>query len=175
MSSAQARQRELSFLVDSNVWLDAFIDRSVMHEDANGFLKRAYESGTALYTAIETTKDVYYLLSCELKRMQRAECGTVTEPFANAVNEAAWSCLSVMRRISTVVAADAHDMIEATVMRSDHEDYEDNLIIAAAQRAQVSHIVSSDKALQKHSPIPCIGIREALEIMGTEPHRPAPR
>lgn len=153
------------FLVDSNVWLDAFIDRSSRHDAAYTFLKESRLHDIALTTPIEVTKDVYYLVSCELKRMQRAECGTVTPEFANAASEAAWSCLSVMRRNAVIVAADSNDMIEATVLRAEHDDYEDNLIIAAAMRARATHIVSSDKTLQKHSPIPCIGIDEAIDIV----------
>ena len=153
------------FLVDSNVWLDAFVDRSRSHDAAASFLKKARLRNIPLFTAIEVTKDVYYLVSLELKRMQRAQTGTVTEPFANAVREAAWSCVSTMRRQSTIVAADMSDMVEAITLRADHDDYEDNLVVAAAMRAGATHIVSSDRQLQAHSPIACIGIDEALELI----------
>ena len=157
---------QLRFLVDTNVWLDAFIDRSRNHDTASTFLKDARLSNTPLFTAIEATKDVYYLVTLELKRMQRREVGKVTELFANAVREAAWSCVTAMRRNSTIVAADASDMVEAIALRADHDDYEDNLIIAAAIRANATHIISSDKQLQACSPIACIGLDEALELMG---------
>ena len=156
---------QLRFLIDTNVWLDAFIDRSRNHDTASTFLKNARLSNTPLFTSIETTKDVYYLVTLELKRMQRREVGEVTETFANAVREAAWSCITTMRRNSTIVAADTSDMVEAIALRADHDDYEDNLIIAAAIRANATHIISSDKQLQACSPIACVGPKEALELM----------
>lgn len=162
------RKPRYRFLVDSNVWLDAFVDRSRNHDAATSFLKSARLHGIPLFTAIEVTKDVYYLVSLELKRMQRAQNGVVTEAFANAVREAAWSCVSTMRRQSTIVAADMGDMVEATALRANHDDYEDNLVIAAAMRAGATHIVSSDRQLQAHSPVACVGIEEALGLMGDD-------
>lgn len=154
-----------SFLVDSNVWIDAFIDRSARHELANSFLKEARLRDAALFTPVESTKDVFYLVTCELKRMQREETGAATEAFACAASEIAWSCVTAMRRFSTVVGADASDVVEATALRADHDDYEDNLIVAAALRACVTYIVSSDKTLQRHSCVPCIGLEEALKLV----------
>ena len=154
----------LAFLIDTNVWIDFFIDRGRNHDLAVAFVLASRERDIPLFTPIGSTKDVYFAVACELKRMQREEAGMVSEEFANAVDEVAWSCLSALRKQSTVVAADASDMIEAMVQRSIHGDYEDNLVIAAAIRASATHIVSSDAQLQRHSPIPCIGIAEALEL-----------
>ena len=154
----------LAFLVDTNVWIDFFIDRGRNHDSAVAFMLASREHGIPLFTPIGSTKDVYFAVACELKRMQREEAGLVSEEFANAADEVAWSCLSALRKQSTVVAADASDMVEAMVQRSVHGDYEDNLVIAAAMRASATHIVSSDVRLQRHSPIPCMGIAEALEL-----------
>jgi len=57
-------------------------------------------------------------------------------------------------------------MIEALVIRANHGDYEDNLVIAAARRSSAAYIVSSDLKPQEHSPVPCIGIDEALKRIG---------
>lgn len=160
--AGQVPSKGLSLLLDTNVWIDFFVDRSRRHEAAVSLVKAARAHDVPLFTAIEATKDVFFTVACELKRMQRDETGTVTEAFANAANEAAWSCLSTLRRQSCIVAADASDMVEAMVQRASHGDYEDNLVVAAAMRASATHIVSSDKQLQKRSPVDCIGIEEAV-------------
>ena len=154
-----------SFLVDTNVWVDFFVDRGRNHNAAVAFVTAARKNNAPLFTTIESTKDVFFIIACELKRMQRAATGNVTEPFARAADEAAWSCLSALRKHSVIVAADESDMIEAMVQRANHGDYEDNLVIAAAMRAGATHIVSSDKQLQTQSPIPCIGIAEAIRTI----------
>lgn len=154
---------DLAFLLDTNVWVDFFIDRGRNHDPAVNLVAAARTQDIPLFTSIETTKDVYYIVASELKRMNRESSGHLDDSFVRAVNETAWSCLSALRRHSTVVAADANDMIEAMVQRADHGDYEDNLVIAAARRASATHIVSSDASLQAHSPIPCIGIAQALD------------
>lgn len=154
----------LAFLVDTNVWIDFFIDRGRNHDDAVAFVLASQERGIPLFTPIEGTKDVFFAVACELKRLQRKEKGAITEQFANAAEEAAWSCLSTLRKHSVIVAADANDMIEAMVQRSNHGDYEDNLVVAAAMRASATHIVSSDAKFQRHSPVPCVSIAEALDL-----------
>ena len=159
-SSAKPR-----FLVDTNVWIDYFIDRSVYHDDAIALVATSQSAGIDLFSTIEATKDVFYLVSYELKRMRRDDGGEVSAGFANAVNEAAWSCLTSLRKRSTVVGADSSDMIEAMTQRANHADYEDNLLVAAAMRARATHIVSSDKQLQTHSPVPCISIKEACALI----------
>ena len=161
----QAGDATLRLLVDTNVWIDYFIDRSRSHAAAVSLVSEAQAADVDLFSSIETTKDVFYMLSCEFKRMQREATGEVSEQFAHAANEAAWSCLASLRRRSIVVGADSSDMVEAMARRANHADYEDNLQIAAALRARATHIVSSDKRFQAHSPIPCVSIEEARRLM----------
>ena len=160
--------KKQAFLLDTNVWVDFFIDRSRNHDLAASLVATARCNGIPLYSPIEATKDVYFIVAAELKRLEREASGTVSGSFANATNEIAWSALNTIRRQSTIVGADLSDVIEAIALRNDHSDYEDNLIIAAARRAHASRIVSSDTLLQKHSPIPCIGLQEALELAREE-------
>ena len=164
-ASAHASAGDVSFLVDTNVWIDFFVDRSRRHEEAVDFIVVAQTRGVVLFTPIGATKDIYYIVASELKRMQLEEAGVVTESSARAADEVAWSCLSAVRKRSTVLGADSSDMIEAMVQRAAHGDYEDNLIVAAAMRARASHIITSDVQLQRHSPIPCVSIAEACALI----------
>lgn len=152
-------------LIDTNVWLDFFIDRSSRHDSAGALIAKANRQGATLLTPVAAVKDIYFLIGLELKRMQREAKAEGTESFANSVDEVAWACISSLRRQSVIVGADATDMIEALAMRPSHSDFEDDLIAAALQRAHADYLVTSDEGLLRHQPVPCISIDEALELL----------
>ena len=84
---------------------------------------------------------------------------------AQAAGEVAWSCLSVMDEIATAVACDQADVWMARNQRCLHEDYEDNLVVAAAQRAHADCLVTNDQNLLKHSPIAALSCTDALAYL----------
>ena len=59
-----------------------------------------------------------------------------------------------MRKQATAVGADESDLWTACNLRSVHNDLEDNLVVAAAQRADATYLVTNDEALIKHAPSP---------------------
>lgn len=154
-----------SLLLDTNVWLDYFIDRSAMHDQARDLVVRCTKQEIALLATMSSAKDCFFLVMQELKRMERAEFGEVSEQAARAIREVAWSCVASMRKLAYIVPADESDMIEALIMRSAHEDFEDNLVVAAAIRAQADYLVTSDKALLAHCPTSCLSVAEALDVV----------
>ena len=46
-----------------------------------------------------------------------------------------------------------------------HNDLEDDIVLGAAYRAGIDYIVTHDKPLSHHSPIPCIDVTQALELV----------
>jgi len=87
MSRINPKAKPPSFLIDTNAWVDFFIDRSTRHDSAVSLIIECYERGVPLFTSIESTKDVYFAVSCELKRMQRKTSDEASETFANAASE----------------------------------------------------------------------------------------
>ena len=157
-------------LFDTNVWLDFFLDRSAHHDVAGALVAEANRHDATILTPVTALKDIYFLITLELKRMEREANGSVTESFANAINEVAWACIKSMRRQSVIVGADATDMVEAIVMRPTHPDFEDNLIAAALVRSHADFLVTSDKSLLHHQPVPCLSIDQAIDLLrGFEP------
>lgn len=152
----------LKILLDTNVWLDYFIDRSATHDLAHDIVTKCIRGGHQLLAAAPSTKDCFFLVAQELKRLERAESGRITESAANAINEVAWACVLSMRKLAYIVPTDDTDVIEASILRSAHADFEDNLILAAAARAQADYIITSDKALIAHMPNTCISLNDAL-------------
>ena len=50
-------------------------------------------------------------------------------------------------------------------MRAGHPDFEDNLIAAAALRAQTDYVVTSDTGMLSHQPVPSMFPEAALELV----------
>lgn len=47
-----------------------------------------------------------------------------------------------------------------------HEDFEDCLVLAAAQRAKADFLVTSDEALLRHAPVTALSVDDLLALVG---------
>lgn len=153
-------------VIDTNVWLDYFLGFRAGHRDAVELLNIANELEIAPLCAATTTKDLFYLISADFKRAYRcSHGGALTPEGAAAASEVAWACLKNLEEIATVVGCDQSDVWLARVQRSLHEDYEDNLVIAAVQRADADWLVTNDETLVRHSPVAALTCQDALAYL----------
>ncbi|WP_283169728.1 type II toxin-antitoxin system VapC family toxin [Curtanaerobium respiraculi] len=159
------RRSGLSFLIDTNVWLDHFFDNRRDHEVATAALTRAYELQVPLFYASPSTKDVFYQAAWALKRDARNAHGTLTEEDARNATETAWSVVENMDELATAVGCDSSDVWLAQKYRCLHNDLEDNLIFAAANRAHVTQLVTSDERLIEHAPVATLTPKDALALL----------
>ena len=75
----------LKLLVDTNVWIDYFLERRPeAHEAAMGFVAEATAADAVLYTSSATMPDLFFLLCQETKRYLREHGKPVDERFAAA-------------------------------------------------------------------------------------------
>ena len=70
-----------------------------------------------------------------------------------------------MRKQATAVGADESDLWTACNLRSVHNDLEDNLVVAAAQRADATYLFTNDEALIKHAPVAALAPADALALL----------
>lgn len=154
-----------TLVFDTNVWLDFFLDRSSRHDAAGELMAEANRREAIVLTPVTALKDIYFLITAELKRAEREANGAVSESFARAIDEVAWACIKSLRQQSVVVGADATDMVEAIAMRPAHPDFEDDLIAAALIRSHADYLVTSDEALPRHAPVPCLTIDQAITLL----------
>ena len=155
-----------SIVVDTNIWLDYFLGLRAGSQQARELLDAANRAGIELLYAVTSTKDLFYLISADFKRSYRLQFGNESpEAGAQAAGEVAWSCLSVMDEIATAVACDQADVWMARKQRCLHEDYGDNLVVAAAQRAHADCLVTNDQNLLKHSPVAALSCADALAYL----------
>lgn len=153
-------------LLDTNVWLDVFDGARPRSRAANELLDVCVRKGIDLLYAVGSAKDVYYLVSVSLKRQARATGEALSEGQARAVSTYAAACVANMDEIATAVGADSSDVWLARKYQHIHQDFEDCLVLAAAQRAKADFLVTSDDALLRHAPVAALSVDDFLALVG---------
>lgn len=154
-------------LLDTNVWLDAFDGARPRSRAANELIDLCVSKGIDLLYAVGTAKDVYYLVGASLKRQARtAVPPTLSEGQAGAISAYAAACVANMDEIATAVGADSSDVWLARKYRRIHADFEDCMVLAAAQRAKADYLVTSDEALLRHAPVAALSVDDFLALVG---------
>lgn len=154
-------------LVDTNIWLDYFLSRMDGHRATDRFIAAAGASERiALYVASLTLKDLAFLLAAEMKRGARADGRQVTPDVAASAREVAWGCVRHVLDLALVVPIGHDEILHAFTYKRIHNDLEDDIILAAAARSGAGYILTNDTQLAARSPIPCIGIDNALQLLG---------
>ena len=73
--------------------------------------------------------------------------------------------MNTLHELGTAVGLDESDIWLAKKYRTIHNDFEDNLIIAAAQRANVTYLVTNDKKLIQHAPIAALTPEDVTKLI----------
>lgn len=150
-------------LLDTNVWLDAFDGARPRSRAANELIDACVRKGIELLYAVGTAKDVYYLVGASLRRQAR---GALSEGQTRAASAYAAACVANMDEIATAVGSDSSDVWLARKYQRIHEDFEDRLVLAAAQRAKADFLVTSDEALLRHAPVAALSVDDFLALVG---------
>lgn len=140
-------------IVDTNVWLDYFVATRPGREAARDLMCLAQEHSINLLYTIGTIKDVSYIAEVAFKADVRADGGVVDETVGAIARQFAWSCVMSMRELATAVGADETDVWVAEKYHAVHPDFEDDLILAAAQRVHADYLITNDRHLAEAAPI----------------------
>jgi predicted nucleic acid-binding protein len=161
----------LRILLDTNVWLDLFIPSNPGHAIAWKLIRlaAAYEDPAGrdvvlLYPA-RILGDVFYKVRLEAKRWVASATTGSAEAKALACRDHAWDCINDLCELGQAVGMDEADVWLARKYRAVHEDLEDNFVLAAADRAQVDYLVSSDVRLLRKARVPAVAPAELLRIL----------
>lgn len=141
-------------LVDTNVWVDNYVSTRPSSPDAQAFFDSAFAAGVELLYPVHSLKDVYYLIGAYLKRQARSLDTELTEQKVRAISELAWGAAKNMHENATAVGADESDAWKALKYRTLTNDLEDSFVLAAAERAQVDMLVTSDVKLIAKATVP---------------------
>ena len=155
------------FLIDTNVWIDWLLGSRPGHEMAKSFFLAANDYDVNLAYAITSLKDIFFIIEHDCKANVRAQKGKVGVSEALAATEIAWACLGQVQALAVAVACDESDVWIASKHRVIHNDYEDNLVIAAAIRAQAKALVTNDEKLICHCPVAALCVSDATAYLQT--------
>lgn len=153
-------------VLDTNVWVDYYINRDIKSKAIIRLMSAIEDHGSMLATTDGICKDVFYVISTEMKQDDNGNVVLGEDwAIAESAREAAWACIRDMTRRSINIPGTSSDPMRAITLRDIHDDFEDNLLIAVCEYNDVRMIVSSDKKLQRHSPIKCMSIEEATKYL----------
>lgn len=134
-------------LLDTNIWMDNYFAHRPLCQAARKLITYAVERNFTLAYAATSTKDLFFLARSELKRLARQAAGSLSEESALACSSLAWGFLQNMTEVAVAVPVGEPQIWLATHYRGLHEDYEDDLILAAAESSKADYLVTNDKAL----------------------------
>lgn len=152
-------------LVDTSVWLDFFTDRAGTAQRIAAILEAIERGGGVILTALPTMIDLFYLVPAYLESELAARGQTAVPSSTKAV---AWSCLHMLRERSVIVGADVGDCLEAEFLRQLHDDFGDDLILAAAKRGKADYLLTERASLRQHAPMAALDTAEMCALLGIE-------
>lgn len=165
-----------TLILDTNVILDCYFpDRSTASQSISAVDAAIAHGATLLYTAAQA-KDIFFLSGHILKSLEKAENGKLSDDSAKAINCICWDMLENLDSFAAVIRADGADAWLARKYRAVHSDFEDNLVVAAAVRANADFVVTNDEQLLKHAPVATItpaGLIRLLDAFDGVEDRPA--
>ena len=152
-------------LIDTNVWLDRFIPDRPRRELAEALFKACWANDVDMLFPMRALQDVYYQVSVDNKRWVRQEKGILSEGYAHAANDIAWDCIDLMMKLGTPVGADVVDVWYAQHLRHIHPDFEDDMVLVAADRAKVDYLVTNDRQLIQKSTIAALTPEDMIALL----------
>lgn len=153
----------LTLLIDTNVWLDVFLPSRPEAEAARTLLEEAEKRGFSLVYAAQSSLDVYQRVIINNKRWVR-ESSALTEAWATAIRRWAWDAVTSMQELAVAVPVDMSDIWLACKYRYYHDDYEDDLVLAACRRSHADYLVTNDRKLLAHADVCAKTPRQMVEL-----------
>ena len=154
-------------VVDTNVWLDYLLGYRRKHTISKAFIVEASRQDLPLVIPSHSLKDLFFLFQQQLKEANRIDGKQNPEAAAHSARIAAWAAIDIVMEMAAVGPSDQGDAWIASRQRNLHDDYEDNLVIACAMRLDARLLVTNDRKLAKHAPVPVLDAEHALALIST--------
>lgn len=148
--------KQVSILCDTNVLIYYMLCTPRFINDVVKLFELCIEREIKLSCASLSLKDVFYITPERFKeRFMNDESTVVAATAKLMLPEVAWSGISRLKELMTIMPIGAEECEVAQSLRHIHNDFEDDLIIAAAKQSGASYVVTYDKKLAKHFPEYC--------------------
>ena len=155
-------------LLDTNVLVDYALGREPGCAACGEIIAQAAGANHVLYAASTSLKDAYRLVCASLKRAERIASGSVSDARGLAAREIAWACVRQLMQTLLVVPVGQSECLDAFTLRALHDDFEDDLIVAAARKIGADFLVTGDTRLQAHAPVGCLSPRKLADFLVAE-------
>lgn len=156
----------IKVLVDTNIWLDYFLARGQHHEAVSRFLAKTYDrDDIALYVASLSLKDLAYQIASLLKLDTRRAGKEITEDVSAAARETAWGCVRNVLQKALIAPVGATEVLGAFTYKRVHDDFEDDLVLAALDAVGGHALMTHDAVLARHLGDTCITAEEGLQLL----------
>jgi predicted nucleic acid-binding protein len=162
MNEAIAPLKPRVLMLDTCIWVNSQIGTNSGHEAARKLIVEARKQGARVGIAPHSLSNVFYIVHRYLRRLDATTGAIPSERSTAAAKEAAWGIVNGIMEYAEVVGSDGSDARLAALHKSVHDDFEDDLVIAAARRMRADLIVSDDLAFVKHCPLPAMTAEDAL-------------
>ena len=153
--------RARSLLLDTNVWLDYFLGTGPSIDDISRIVERGAEGTVDLFYTPTSAKDLFYILP---RRLRRA-CANGAQADEASFRSVAWACVERMMELACAAPLSHAECQLARMLRGEFGDFEDDLILAAAETAKVDYIVTNDRALLQSVPEACVTPERACRLL----------
>ena len=162
MNAKAAPIQPQSLMLDTCIWVNSQIGTNSGHEAARNLIIAALKQNMVIGIAPHSLANVFYITHRHLRRLDAAEGAEIPGDSLAAAKETAWGVVNGITEYATVVGTDGSDARVACLYKSVHDDFEDNLVIAAARRMKADLIVSDDRQFVLRSPLPAMTAEDAL-------------
>ena len=157
-----------TLVLDTNCWIDYYVGMRPKSKAMAKLIGYSFANDIKLCYPACIIKDVFYLVALEIKRICREEKGSLSENDAAIANETAWSSINHMRENAFAVSVGQSDIWLAAKNKCINNDFEDNLVIAAAERVNGAKLVTSDLGLISHSTVASLTPEDALHYLKSQ-------
>lgn len=151
------RKGPVRYLLDTNIWLYYFLGENAYKHEIMDLITSGQDDGVDILFTPTTAKDLFYVLPRALRR-----AGAIGPD--ETMSSIAWGCLERMFELATPAPQSAAECHIARTLRSTIPDFEDAMIIAAAETAGADYIVTLDKELLRDMPEVCVDPARAREL-----------
>lgn len=143
--------------LDTNVLLDHLLQRDGHAQQARRALEACANHDVALLCASTSLKDIAYIAEAMVRRQfKQGESSLENETLHMLVRHVPWRCVEQARALCDIASIDQQTCDDALILRPRHDDFEDDLIIAAARQADADCVITSDAELIEHFPEYCV-------------------
>lgn len=157
--------RELTILLDTNVLLDEFLPDRPSSAASRKLIDKAYKRGDHLLFCPHALIDVHYQIAATFKKMVRSEKGQLSQADSMAIQEIAWGCIDNVCEWATSAGSAQSDVWLARKYKQLNHDFEDNAVLAAAERCKADYLVTSDRQLLQKATVAALSPQDMLAVL----------